>query len=133
MGVITSIRRNVKNHSRCSIFVDGEFLAACPIDVAASLGLKKGLELTDEILRQLKAEDRQMKLKQKAYRFATYKPRTVRQVRQAMQKHEATQEEEDLIVAWLEEFRLLDDESYALQLCACIIGEQAPVPFSYAS
>jgi len=113
MGVITSIRRNVKNAGRCSVFVDDEFLAACPIDVALALGLRKGLAMSDELERRLRAEDRRMVLRQKAYRFATYKPRTERDIRRFLDRAEATEEESADVLRWLAEFRLIDDAEYA--------------------
>lgn len=113
MGTITSIRRNVKDGGRCSVFVDDVFLAACPIDVATSLGLRKGLEMTDDLERQLRKEDRRMVLRQKTYHFATYKPRTERQVLDYLVGREAAPEEIDDVMAWLKEFRLLDDRIYA--------------------
>lgn len=64
MGVITSVRRNVKNAGRCSVFVDDAFFAACPIDVALALGLRKGLEMSADLERRLRAEDRRMVLRQ---------------------------------------------------------------------
>lgn len=113
MGTITSIRRNVKDGGRCSVFVDEVFLAACPIDVATSLGLRKGLEMTDDLERMLRKEDKRIVLRQKTYHFATYKPRTERQVRDYLIGREATPEEIDDVMAWLKEFRLLDDRVYA--------------------
>ncbi len=113
MPVITSIRRNVKNASRCSIFVDDAFLAACPIDVALAMGLRKGLELSPEMERQLRAEDRRMVFKQKAYRFATYKPRTERQILLHLEKIGCVPEEIGVLMVWLREFRLFDDQAYA--------------------
>lgn len=115
MGTITSVRRNVKNGGRCSVFVDGEFLVACPIDVAVSLELHKGLEMTYQLERTLRGEDRRMVLKQKTYHFATYKPRTEKQVRTYLVGREATPEEIDFVVSWLRDFRLIDDRNYAEQ------------------
>jgi SOS response regulatory protein OraA/RecX/flagellar motor protein MotB len=113
MGVITSVRRNVKNAGRCSVFVDDDFFAACPIDVALALGLRKGLEMSADLERRLRSEDRRMVLRQKAYRYATYKPRTERDLRRFLDKAEATEEESAGVLAWLAEFRLIDDEGYA--------------------
>lgn len=113
MGTITSIRRNVKDGGRCSVFVDDVFLAACPIDVATSLGLRKGMEMTDDLERTLRKEDKRVVLRQKSYHFATYKPRTERQVRDYLLGREATPEEIDDVMSWLKEFRLLDDHVYA--------------------
>ena len=112
MGIVTAVRRNVKNPSRCSVFVDDEFLAACPIDVALSLGIGKGIELTAELERQLRREDKRIVMRQKAYRFATYKPRTEHQVRAFLATKELTAEEVDDVMSWIVEFRLIDDAQY---------------------
>lgn len=47
------------------MFVDEAFFAACPIDVATSLGLRKGLEMSDELERNLRKEDRRIVLRQR--------------------------------------------------------------------
>jgi outer membrane protein OmpA-like peptidoglycan-associated protein/SOS response regulatory protein OraA/RecX len=112
MGVVTAVRRNVKNASRCSVFVDDEFLAACPIDVALALGIRKGIEITPDLEQKLRKEDRRVVMRQKAYRFATYKPRTLHQVRVFLEAKELTPEEIDDVVSWLAEFRLIDDVTY---------------------
>ncbi|MCX6139873.1 MAG: RecX family transcriptional regulator [Candidatus Kapabacteria bacterium] len=113
MATITSIRRNVKDGGRCSVFVDEVFLAACPIDVATALGLRKGLEMTDELERSLRKEDRRIVLRQKTYHFATYKPRTEYQVCDFLRKKEAAPEEVESVMKWLREFRLIDDRLFA--------------------
>lgn len=112
MGVVTAVRRNVKNASRCSVFVDNEFLAACPIDVALALGIGKGIEITPDLEQKLRKEDRRMVMRQKAYRFVTYKPRTLHQVRVFLEAKELTSEEIDDVMSWLAEFRLIDDVTY---------------------
>lgn len=112
MGIVTAVRRNVKNASRCSVFVDDVFLAACPIDVAISLGIRRGIEITFDLERRLRAEDRRMVMRQKAYRFATYKPRTQHQIRVFLEAKELAPEEVDDVIRWLLEFRLIDDAMY---------------------
>jgi regulatory protein len=94
------------------VFVDGEFLAACPIDVATALQLTKGMEMSAELEHSLRSQDRRMVLKQKAYRFASYKPRTEHQVLVKLQKLEATPEECQEILGWLRSFHLVNDEEF---------------------
>lgn len=118
MGIVTAVRRNVKNPSRCSVYVDDEFLAACPIDVALSLGIRKGIELTPDLERQLRREDKRIVMRQKAYRFATYKPRTEHQVRAFLATKELTPEEADDVMSWIVEFRLIDDAQYVERFLA---------------
>jgi regulatory protein len=112
-GTITTVRRNVKNAERCTVFVDGEFFAACPIDVAVALGLRKGLAMTEELAERLRREDRKVTFRQKAWSYAMYKPRTVRQVREHLEGLECSAEETETIIAWLESFNAVNDVAYA--------------------
>lgn len=112
-NIITAIRRTKRTAERCSIYVDDVFLAACSIDIAQALGLKKGMICTPELLAQLRSEDRRLSLRQKAYGYATYKPRTRKQVIDHYRALEYAPEEIDAVVAWLEEFRLVNDAEFA--------------------
>lgn len=111
-GIITAIIVQ-RRTSRCSLFVDGEFYLGFSIDLAAKYGLRKGMELTEDIARKLHEDNRRYEIKQKALQYATYKPRTIGQVRQAMQKKEYTPEEIDGVITFLEEFGYVDDMRYA--------------------
>jgi regulatory protein len=112
-GTITTVRRNVKNAERCTVFVDGEFFAACPIDVAVALGLRKGLPMTEELADRLRREDRRVTFRQKAWSYALYKPRTVRQVREHLQGLECSEAEIESIITWLASFNAVNDVAYA--------------------
>lgn len=113
MRVITGIKRNVKNAGRCSVFVNDEFFAACSIDVAITLGLRNGLEVTPELENQLREQDRLMSLKQRIWRFVAYKPRTERQTRSKLTSIGCLPDEQDLLIAWLQSLGELNDADYA--------------------
>lgn len=113
MGIITQIRRNVKNKRRCTIMVDGAFFCACDEDVVLSLELRRGMELSADAEQRLKREERTMQLRQKAWAYCTYKPRTEAQMRSKCQMLGMTDEETTATLSWLAEFKQLDDASYA--------------------
>lgn len=106
--------------------MDDVFFAACSIDIATSLGLRKGIPLTPDLAATLRGEDRRMSLRQKAYGYVTYKPRTERQVREHYRSLDYTAEEIDGVVEWLYEFRLLDDRLFAERFVAAS-KEQRPM------
>jgi len=54
-----------------------------------------------------------MSLRQKAYGYVTYKPRTEKQVREHYRALDYTSDEIDTVITWLYEFRLLDDRLFA--------------------
>lgn len=95
--------------------MDGAFFAACDIDVALQLGLRNGMEMTDALADSLRAEDRRLTLRQKVYHFATYKPRTVSQVRRKLEDLEAVPDEVEALLAWVSSFGIVDDAAYAVR------------------
>lgn len=113
MPAITAIKRNVNNPNRCSVYVDGVFQCSCNIDIATTLSLRIGLEVTDDVLSELNRLDRRIALKQKIWRFATYKPRTVAQITEKLNQLECTEEERGDVLSWLVEFKQVDDSQYA--------------------
>ncbi len=113
MPVISSIQKNSKNPTRCSLYVDGVYFTSCSIDIAVQLRLRKGMELTADIEERLRSTERLQRLKQQAWRYASYAPRTEYQVRTKLKSLETTPEEETLVIDWLTEFGLVNDVAYA--------------------
>ena len=110
MRTITAVKRTVRDANRCSVFANGRFVAAVSTDVVVSLGLRSGMELTDELAHCLAARERELILKQKSFHYATYKPRSERNVRDFLiRKHDATNEEADHIIDWLKSFNIVND------------------------
>lgn len=71
------------------------------------------MEMSDALAQRLRAEDRRLKLRQQIYHFATYKPRTERQVREKLELLEAVPDEVVELLAWVRSFGLVDDAAYA--------------------
>ncbi len=74
--------------------------------------LRKGIDLSDELLKKIETEQNRMSAKQAAFKFASYKPRTCKQVEDKLREKYDYEIIEDTI-AFLEEFDLLDDRKYA--------------------
>ncbi len=83
------------------------------MDVALQFKLAKGKILSRAELDRLQAQEDLMQLKQAAYHYVSYKPRTAEQVRRAMLKKNYTAEEADYAVNFLYELDYLDDKEYA--------------------
>lgn len=112
-GVISSIKQNKRNQNRCSIFVEEKFSLSAPIEPVLSLALKVGGQLSDDHIDFLLSETRRSELLGKALRFATYKPRTLFQVREKLRLLKYEPAEQDRAVEYLTEFGYLDDVKYA--------------------
>jgi regulatory protein len=83
------------------------------MDIALKNSLKKDMAISDSFLKTLLAENRQIKIKQIAYKYANYKPRTEQQVIQRLRQHDFSDEDINQALAFLREFNLINDEKYA--------------------
>jgi regulatory protein len=123
--IVTSLVAQKRNNARCSVFINGEFAFGCTIDIAERFGLRKGAELTSALIKQMQTSDDMIRLKQSAYNYVSYKPRTMRQVRDAMLKKGFTADEAQFAIDFLMEFDLLDDKKYAQMYIADTMKRKA--------
>jgi len=86
-------------------------------DLVVKYGLKKGMELSDNFYHILLQEQRIINIKNSAYSFASYKPRTEKQVRQRLSAKGFFDKEIDIAINFLYDFKLLDDYTFARQFC----------------
>ncbi|ROL61904.1 hypothetical protein D9V86_03415 [Bacteroidetes/Chlorobi group bacterium ChocPot_Mid] len=109
---ITSIAV-AKNGKSCDIFVNGELWITTSSDLVLKYKLSKGILLNSTLESILTKEHRNYEVKQTAYNFAAFKPRTEKQVREKLNMKGFSKDEQEKAILFLREFRLLDDEKYA--------------------
>lgn len=88
MPVITRLVQGKKNPNRVNLYLDDQFAFALSIDEVAKNNLKKGLELTDEQIARLKDKDETEYIYAKLLNFLSYRPRTVKEVRDRLWKYD---------------------------------------------
>ena len=103
----------VKNTSDCWLNLNNGESLRCSIDLVAKYYLKKGMSLEPELLNSINTDQRIINIKKSAYKYATYKPRTVFQVRDKLKQLGYDLSEIDAGIEFLKQFNLLDDETYA--------------------
>ena len=109
---ITAIELS-KNNKTCQIFIDNKPWSVISLDLVMKHKLSKGVDF-DEVLEKIIAkEQRMIDIKQTAYNFASFKPRTKMQVREKMQQSGFEVKEIDMAINFLNEYKLLNDEKYA--------------------
>lgn len=110
MKKITAITVQKKNPNRVSISLDDEFAFGLSRLVAAWLSV--GQELSDEKIAALQSQDAREVAYQKAMRFLSYRARSVREVRDNLQKHEIPEAVIEEVVQRLQETNLLNDREF---------------------
>lgn len=83
------------------------------MDLALKYNLSKNRKLSENELNKILAENRKIKVKQVAYKYANYKPRTEQQIIQKLKQKEFNDTEISIAIRFLKEFNLIDDDKYA--------------------
>jgi regulatory protein len=111
MGKITALKRQKRNAQRISVYLDGEF--AFGLSRFAAAWLEVGQELTPEKIRQLREADEREVAYQRALNYLSYRPRSEREVRQNLQKHDTPEAVIDETLDRLRRNGLVDDLQFA--------------------
>ncbi len=113
---ITSIRQQVKNPERVSIFLDGKYSFSLSLNELVAEKLKIGQELNEPETKRLKKLSDDGKMKARALEWVMNRPRSVREFRDYMYRKKT---DPDLSLRLQEEFEsrgYLSDLSYAIWL-----------------
>ncbi|MBL7998217.1 MAG: RecX family transcriptional regulator, partial [Candidatus Kapabacteria bacterium] len=113
-NIITSLVASTRRKERVNVYVDGEFAVQVHLDIVAKHELRKGLHVDSALMESLRDEKRTMQVKQLALAYATYKPRTEKQVRTRLREKECEAAEIDTAVVFLRDFGYVNDAQYAI-------------------
>jgi regulatory protein len=114
MPVITRLVQGKKNPNRVNLYLDDEFAFALSIDEVGKKSLKKGLELSPGEIEDLKKADSDEYIYGKILNFLSFRPRTVKEVRDRLWKYEVKDEDsQNLVIDKLKSKGYLDDIAFA--------------------
>ncbi|NJM52668.1 MAG: hypothetical protein HC846_04275 [Blastocatellia bacterium] len=83
-GTITALKVQAKAKDRVNVSLDGEF--AFGLALIHALWLKIGQQLSDAEIAELQAADTLEKAQQRALNLISYRPRSVKEVKQRLKK-----------------------------------------------
>lgn len=111
MKTITDLVVQKRDKDRVSVFLDGQYALGLSVFVAG--GLKIGQQLSPGDIEDLQRKEQTEKAKKNAFRFVSYRPRSVYEVQTHLQKKGFEEDTIDLIVEYLTRLDLLDDAAFA--------------------
>lgn len=114
---ISSIVLKKKNKT-CEIFVNNESRITISLDLIMKYRISKGIEWDNKLEELLKREQTLINVRQAAYNFASFKPRTIKQVKDKLKKERFNAEDIEKALIFLKDYRLIDDEKYAYTFAA---------------
>ena len=110
---LTQIKQQVKAQDRVSIFLDGKYSFSLTLDQLLNEKLKKGDELDEQKIDELKKLSDEGKLRSRALEWLMGRPHSTREFRDYLYRKKA---DKDLIEQLVEEFqtkKYLNDEYFA--------------------
>lgn len=114
MPVITRLVQGKKNPNRVNLYLDNTFAFALSLDEVVKNNLKKGVVLSDDRIAELKATDETEYVYTKLLNFLSYRPRTIKEVRDRLWKYAVKDIiAQNLFIDRLKQSGYLDDLTFA--------------------
>lgn len=111
---ITSISPQKKRGDRFSLFNDGDFLMGVSSQVLLDFSLKKGVELTPFLFRQIIEAEEYQKVKEKCYDLLSRRDHASFELKRKVSKKDYSPEVIDEVIAELEDKDLIDNQKFAV-------------------
>jgi len=108
---ITGLTPQKKDKERINVYLDGEFAFGLSLMTAASLRI--GQVLTPDEVETLKAADEIDRAKASAYRYLSYRPRSIAELKRQLVKKGYQETTVDQVIDRLSELELIDDLAFA--------------------
>ena len=97
--VITNLKQGVKNPNRVNVFVNSKYALSLDVVQVVDLGVKVGLEISEDGLVELKKASEYGKLYQRTLEWVLVRPRSVRETRDYLSKKLKTSSSDSLLRA----------------------------------
>jgi len=110
---ITKIEQQLKNHARYNIYLDDVFAFGVYDDTLLKYQMRKGDKLTEEKINEIKDFDEYNYGKTVAYKFLSYKPRSIREVKNKLTYKKISLSTVNKIIEHLKKYEFINDETYA--------------------
>ncbi len=113
MSEITAITPQVKDKTRCNIFVDGRFYCGMTLEAAVKNRLKAGQAVDPARLSEIQLESEKSTALDKALNFISAAQKTEKQVREYLAGKGYLPAVSEYVLEKMREYGFLDDGSYA--------------------
>lgn len=123
MSQITSVEPQVKDKTRCSVFVDGKFYCGMKLEVAVKHRLKAGMEIDKGELDRLQLETEKVQATEKAITHLSATPKTEKQMRDFLAKKGYVSAVSDYVIDKLRYYGYIDDLSYCRNYVGGVSGK----------
>lgn len=113
---ITSIKQQLKNPERASLFIDGKYSFSLSLNELVAERLKINQEIDDAGLKRLKKLSDDGKLKARTLEWVLNRPRSIRELRDYLYRKKAEPEQINNLTEEFENRGYISDEAFTLWL-----------------
>lgn len=124
MSEITAITPQVKDKTRCNIYVDGRFYCGLSLETTVKNRLKVGQTIDPERLAEIQLESEKAKALDKALTYISAAQKTEKQVREHLEGKGYLPAVVDYAIGKMREYSFLDDEGYAENYAAFAVKKK---------
>lgn len=124
MNEITAITPQVKDKTRCNIFIDGRFCCGLSLETAVKNRLKVGQCVSPETLSALQLDSEKQKALDKALLHISATRKTEKQIRDFLAKQGYLGDVCDYVVEKMRSYAFIDDDEYAKAYTECARGKK---------
>jgi regulatory protein len=110
---ITSIKQQVKNPERASIFVDGKYVFSLTLNELVGEKLKIGQELSEADQKRLKKMSEDGKIKARALEWVMSRPRSIREFKNYLYRKKAEPDLTEKLIAEFTERNYINEQHFA--------------------
>lgn len=112
MGRITKLEIQKKNKQKVNLYIDDEFYSRLYLDTCVKNGLKVGLDIEDEKLKNIISESEKVLALNFVAKYVTNALKTKKQVIDYLKKKEFNDEVISYVMEKLQEYKYIDDVNY---------------------
>ena len=123
MSQITSIEPQVKDKTRCSVFIDGRFYCGIKLEVAIKYRLKAGMEIEKKELDKIQLETEKVQATDKALTHISASMKTEKQLRDFLTKKGYVEAVVDYVMEKMHYYGYVDDGAYCRAYISGISGK----------
>ncbi|EUJ35494.1 recombination regulator RecX [Brochothrix campestris] len=122
MKKITKIEVQKKNEERFNIYINDEFSCGVDMAVLTKLGLRKGMEVDDDLLAEMTDEETHRKAINRALVYLAVRMRSEKEIIADLQKKEYEEDAIDAALVYLRSNKFVDDNAFAKMFCRTMVN-----------
>ena len=113
MKKITDIKPQVKNPTRCNIYLDNSFYCGLELETIMKNRLKIGTEIAEERLNEIQTESESLRALDKALNFISLSKKTKKEVEDYLKKKGYLGGTIETVISKMSAYKFINDEEYA--------------------